>query len=126
VTGKAGFVGAPFCEALVGEGGEVICIDDVTTEPASHLAQSKDAPGFRMLRHDTIQPFPDDFPRLDEIYNFAGPASPVQRCRKPGISHLCRELDWSPRTPRREGLARTIGSFASHLRIGEPAAVADA
>jgi nucleoside-diphosphate-sugar epimerase len=126
VTGRADFLGSQLCEALVAEGREVICIDDVTTDAAAGLAQFKDAPGFRVRRYDIIQPFPDDLPRLDEIYNFAGPASPVQRRRGPDISRARRELDGRPRPPPRDGLGPTIGSLASRLRSGEPAAVADA
>jgi nucleoside-diphosphate-sugar epimerase len=72
VTGGAGFVGAQICEALAGEAREMICIDDVTTEAARNLAQFQDAPAFRLLRHDTIQPFPDDLPGLDELYERLG------------------------------------------------------
>jgi UDP-glucuronate decarboxylase len=48
------------------------------------------------------------------------------RRRKPDIGRARRELAWSPRTPLRAGLLRTIESFASRLRTGESAAVADA
>jgi UDP-glucuronate decarboxylase len=48
------------------------------------------------------------------------------RRRKPDINRARRELGWSPRTPLREGLVRTIESFADRRRMGSPAAVADA
>jgi UDP-glucuronate decarboxylase len=48
------------------------------------------------------------------------------RRRRPDISRARQELAWSPQTPLREGLQRTIACFTGRLRSDEPALRADA
>jgi len=77
VTGGAGFIGSHLCEALLAAGDEVVCIDDFSTGSTANIAQLMGAPGFQLAHHDVTRSLPNNLPKLDEIYNFACPASPV-------------------------------------------------
>ena len=74
VTGGAGFVGSHLCERLLGEGNEVICLDNFFTGQKRNVVHLLDNPFFELVRHDVINPFVVE---VDEIYNLACPASPV-------------------------------------------------
>lgn len=74
VTGGAGFIGSHLCERLLGEGNEVICLDNFFTGRKANIAHLRDDSNFEVIRHDVIEPI---FVEVDQIYNFACPASPV-------------------------------------------------
>jgi UDP-glucuronate decarboxylase len=74
VTGGAGFLGSHLCERLIGEGHEVICVDNFFTGQRRNIAHLLQHPNFELLRHDVTFPL---FVEVDEIYNLACPASPV-------------------------------------------------
>ena len=74
VTGGAGFLGSHLCERLVGQGHEVLCVDNFFTGRRANVAQLFDAPGFELMRHDVTFPL---YVEVDEIYNLACPASPI-------------------------------------------------
>lgn len=73
VTGGAGFLGSHLCERLVGEGHDVICLDNFFTSQKSNVAHLLDKPNFELIRHDVTHPL---FLEVDQIYNFACPAAP--------------------------------------------------
>jgi UDP-glucuronate decarboxylase len=73
VTGGAGFLGSHLCERLVGEGHDVICLDNFFTSQKANIAQLLDHPNFELVRHDVTLPV---FLEVDEIYNLACPAAP--------------------------------------------------
>jgi UDP-glucuronate decarboxylase len=73
VTGGAGFIGSHLCETLLGNGNEVICLDNFFTGSKQNIVHLIDNPYFDLVRHDVIQPF---YAEVDEIYNLACPASP--------------------------------------------------
>ena len=73
VTGGAGFLGSNLCDRLLGDGHEVICIDNFFTGRKSNIAHLLGNPGFELVRHDVIDPFKFE---VDQIYNLACPASP--------------------------------------------------
>ncbi len=74
VTGGAGFVGSHLCERLIGEGHEVLCVDNFFTGARRNVAQLLDNPRFELMRHDVTFPL---YVEVDQIYNMACPASPV-------------------------------------------------
>jgi UDP-glucuronate decarboxylase len=82
VTGGAGFVGSHLCDALIGQGAEVLCVDDLSTGSMRNIAHLVGRPGFRFLRHDVTQTLPTET-SSDEIYNLACPASPQAYQRYP-------------------------------------------
>lgn len=73
VTGGAGFLGSHLCERLLREGHEVLCVDNFFTGTRNNLLPLLSHPRFELLRHDICLPL---FVEVDEIYNFACPASP--------------------------------------------------
>ena len=75
VTGGAGFIGSHLCNRLVTEGNDVICVDNFYTGKKSNVENLLREKNFELLRHDVTFPL---FLEVDEIYNLACPASPVQ------------------------------------------------
>lgn len=75
VTGGAGFLGSNLCERLLQEGNEVICMDNFFTGNKSNIIHLMHNPYFEVIRHDITIPY---FIEVDEIYNLACPASPIQ------------------------------------------------
>ncbi|MBS0624506.1 MAG: SDR family oxidoreductase [Verrucomicrobia bacterium] len=74
VTGGAGFLGSHLCERLLGEGHEVLCVDNFYTGSRDNVSHLLSHPYFEMLRHDICLPL---YVEVDEIYNMACPASPL-------------------------------------------------
>ena len=74
VTGGAGFLGSHLCERLLGEGCDVLCMDNFYTGSKDHVAHLFGDYHFELLRHDVTFPL---YIEVDEIYNLACPASPI-------------------------------------------------
>ena len=74
VTGGAGFLGSYLCQRLLDDGSEVLCVDNFFTGRKDNVVHLLDQPGFELMRHDVNLPLHVE---VDEIYNFACPASPV-------------------------------------------------
>ncbi|RLD93215.1 MAG: SDR family NAD-dependent epimerase/dehydratase [Bacteroidetes bacterium] len=74
VTGGAGFIGSHLCERLLGEGNEVLCLDNYFTGSKTNIAHLLENPYFELIRHDVTTPY---YVEVDEIYNLACPASPI-------------------------------------------------
>jgi len=75
VTGGAGFLGSHLCTRLVEAGEDVLCIDNYSTGRRANIAHLLASPNFEVMRHDVTFPL---YVEVDEIYNLACPASPVQ------------------------------------------------
>jgi len=75
VTGGAGFLGSHLIDKLIANGHEVICADNLFTGSKRNIEHLHDEPRFEFLRHDVTFPL---FIEVDEIYNLACPASPIQ------------------------------------------------
>lgn len=80
VTGGAGFIGSHLCEALLQKGYDVVCADNFFTGRKENIAHLFENPMFELLRHDVTFPL---YIEVDQIFNFACPASPVQYQRDP-------------------------------------------
>ena len=74
VTGGAGFIGSHLCERLLEDGNEVICLDNFFTGRKANISHLLDNKAFELVRHDVTEPI---LIEVDQIYNFACPASPV-------------------------------------------------
>jgi UDP-glucuronate decarboxylase len=74
VTGGAGFIGSHLCERLLGEGHEVICLDNFFTGSKRNIFHLLDNHRFELIRHDIIEPI---LLEVDRIYHLACPASPI-------------------------------------------------
>ncbi|MEZ6019761.1 MAG: UDP-glucuronic acid decarboxylase family protein [Planctomycetota bacterium] len=80
VTGGAGFVGAHLCRELLGQGHDVICLDNFFTSQKSAVSEFLDNPHFELIRHDITHPI---WLEVDQCYNLACPASPVHYWHNP-------------------------------------------
>jgi UDP-glucuronate decarboxylase len=74
ITGGAGFLGSHLCEKLVGQGHDVICLDNYFTGRKKNVEHLMDCHNFELMRHDVAFPM---YVEVDQIYNLACPASPV-------------------------------------------------
>lgn len=74
VTGGAGFIGSHLCERLLGDGHEVVCLDNFFTGRKANIFHLLDDKRFELVRHDVTQPI---LLEVDQIYNLACPASPI-------------------------------------------------
>ena len=80
VTGGAGFLGSHLTDKLLARGYQVICCDNVFTGSKQNLAHLVDHPNFEFMRHDICDPLSVE---VDQIYNLACPASPINYQRDP-------------------------------------------
>ena len=80
VTGGAGFLGSHLCDRLLSAGAEVICLDNFFTGSKNNISHLLSNPAFEIVRHDIVNPL---LLEVDQIYNFACPASPVHYQHNP-------------------------------------------
>jgi UDP-glucuronate decarboxylase len=80
VTGGAGFLGSHLCDRLLGDGYEVLCVDNYYSSTKDNIAHLHDHPRFEVIRHDVTFPL---YVEVDEIYHLACPASPIHYQRDP-------------------------------------------
>jgi UDP-glucuronate decarboxylase len=75
VTGGAGFLGSHLVGRLLQDGHEVLCADNLFTGTKRNIEHLHGNSRFEFLRHDVTFPL---YVEVDEIYNLACPASPIQ------------------------------------------------
>lgn len=80
VAGGAGFLGSHLCERLLSQGHEVLCLDHFSTGTKENIAPYITNPRFEVIRHDICFPLQIE---VDQIYNFACPASPLHYQKDP-------------------------------------------
>ncbi len=74
VSGGAGFIGSHLVEKLLGDGYNVMCLDNMFTGSKKNIAPFMTNPNFEFIRHDVVVPI---IIEADEVYHLACPASPV-------------------------------------------------
>ena len=75
VTGGAGFLGSHLCDALLAEGYRVLAADNLLTGRLANIAHLKNDSRFEFVEKDVCEPA--DYGKLDYVFHFASPASPV-------------------------------------------------
>ena len=80
VTGGAGFLGSHLCDRLLDQGNEVICMDNFSTGSKNNVEEFLNNQNFELIEHDILKPY--NF-KVDQIYNLACPASPIQYQKDP-------------------------------------------
>ena len=85
VTGGAGFIGSHLCDALLAEGNSVVVVDNLCTGRMENVAHLRSVSRFEFVEKDICAPF--DVGKVDYVYHFASPASPVDYM-KLGIATL--------------------------------------
>jgi UDP-glucuronate decarboxylase len=80
ITGGAGFLGSHLCERALQDGHEVLCVDNFFTGSKTNVEHLLDSSLFEIMRHDVTFPL---YVEIDEIYNLACPASPINYQRDP-------------------------------------------
>jgi dTDP-glucose 4,6-dehydratase len=82
VTGGAGFLGSHLCDRLLAEGHQVVCLDNLITGDIANISHLMGNSNFSFLNYDvTNYLFLDG--KLDFIFHFASPASPIDYLKVP-------------------------------------------
>jgi len=82
VTGGSGFLGSHLCETLLGQGHEVVCLDNLVTGRAENVAHLLGNKRFTSVKRDVTEQIDVDGP-IDAVLHFASPASPVDYLEMP-------------------------------------------
>lgn len=75
ITGAAGFLGSHLCNRLLGEGHQVIGMDNFITGNIENIAHLEGNPNFEFYQHDVAN-FISVPGKVDAVMHFASPASP--------------------------------------------------
>jgi dTDP-glucose 4,6-dehydratase len=82
VTGGAGFLGSHLCDLLIGKGHKVICVDNLVTGNPNNISAHRDNPDFKFIQQD-ISGKLEISGKLDYVFHFASPASPIDYLKLP-------------------------------------------
>ncbi len=83
VTGGAGFLGSHLTDRLLGEGHQVIVIDNLITGNLANIAHLAENKNCRFVRHDVSDFISLPEEKLDYVFHFASPASPIDYLELP-------------------------------------------
>ncbi len=82
ITGGAGFIGSHLCEHFIKQGDKVICIDNFLTGSRRNIKQFKNEKNFELINHDVSKHIKVTG-KVDAVFHFASPASPVDYLKFP-------------------------------------------
>jgi len=77
VTGGAGFLGTWLCSVLVGQGAEIICLDNLSSGLMKNIAHLEKNPRFSFIKHDISEPV-HFRKKFDYVLHLASRASPLE------------------------------------------------
>src|SRR6266849_4607275 len=79
ISGGAGFLSSHLTDLLLGQGHEVIGVDNFITGKQENIAHLRGNPRYTLVRHDVIEAMKPEQVEgtIDRIYHMASPASPV-------------------------------------------------
>lgn len=113
VTGAAGFLGSHLTDALLADGHSVVGVDNLCTGSLKNLEHLQRESKFQFIEADICRPF--DAKKVDYVFNFASPASPVDYNRL-GIETL---MVGSDGTKNALDIAREYGAKFLHASTSE-------
>ena len=82
ITGAAGFLGSHLCDRFIGEGFQVIGIDNYITGDQNNIQHLFNHPNFEFIEHDITNHI-NIAQTIDYILHFASPASPIDYLKIP-------------------------------------------
>lgn len=98
VAGGAGFIGSHLCRLLLGEGYEVICLDNFVTGDKKNITSLLKNPRFKLIEQDVTKI--SNVSRSAYIFHLASPASPNKKSPRSYINHPIETL-----------LANSVGTY---------------
>jgi UDP-N-acetylglucosamine 4-epimerase len=148
VTGGAGFIGSNLCEAILGLGHRVTCLDDLSTGKRANLATFSAEPGFTLMEGDVRNfqtcldavkgidfvlhqaawgsvPRSIRFPLVYEEVNIRGTLNMMEASRQSGVRKFVFASSSSvygdhPALPKKEGVeGRILSPYALTKRVNE-------
>jgi dTDP-glucose 4,6-dehydratase len=82
ITGGAGFIGSHLADRLLGEGHQIIAMDNLVTGDVKNIAHHRSDPNFEFIFHDVSNHI-HVTGQLDWVLHFASPASPIDYLQLP-------------------------------------------
>jgi len=82
ITGGSGFLGSHLCKKILDEGNNVVCLDNLETGSLDNIQPLQNNKNFKFINQDITTKIHLD-QHIDEIYNLACPASPVNYQKDP-------------------------------------------
>jgi dTDP-glucose 4,6-dehydratase len=83
VTGGAGFLGSHLTDRLLAEGHRVIAIDNLITGHVENIAHLSGNENYRFIRHNVSNYIFVPEEKVDYVFHFASPASPIDYLELP-------------------------------------------
>jgi dTDP-glucose 4,6-dehydratase len=75
ITGGAGFLGSHLCDAMISQGWDIVCVDNLLTAATENIRHLEKNPRFQFIRHDVSESLAIEH-AIDAVLHFASPASP--------------------------------------------------
>src|SRR3954470_6229634 len=76
ISGAAGFIGSNLADLLIGDGHEIVGVDNFVTGHRRNIAGLSSNSKFKLIEHDVTEPLSIDG-AIDRIFHLASPATPV-------------------------------------------------